>query len=53
MTSIPWKLTEAAAQWLEPHEQEAVLGDLQETGLVSWRGFVEVAGLCARRQLAP
>jgi hypothetical protein len=53
VTSFAWKLTETAAQWLDPHEQEAVLGDLQETGLVAWRGFFEIAGLCVRRQLAP
>jgi hypothetical protein len=52
MSSLAWKLTETVAQWLEPHEREPVLGDLQEAGLVSWQGLLEVIGLFARRQLA-
>lgn len=53
MSSLPWKLIEITAQSLDAHEREAVLGDLQEQGRVSWQGVSDVTGLFARRQFAP
>jgi hypothetical protein len=52
MTRIGWRLTDLAAQLLEPHEREAVRGDLSECGVVGWRAFGEVLGLVLRRQAA-
>ncbi len=43
-------LLEAAAQFLEPREREAVLGDLAEAGESAWRGVVGVLGLVIRRE---
>lgn len=47
-----WTLADAAAQLLEPHEREAVCGDLAEYGADGWRAFREVLGLVLRRQAA-
>lgn len=46
-------LIEVAAQFLEPCEREAVLGDLEEAGESSWRGLLGVLGLVIRRETAP
>ena len=52
MTRIGWTLADLAAQLLEPHEREAVRGDLAECGASEWRTFREVLGLVVRRQAA-
>jgi hypothetical protein len=44
-------LTEIAAHLLNHEEREAVLGDLSEADEGAWRGFLDVLGLVARRQL--
>lgn len=41
------------ASALHSEEREAVLGDLEESGLCGWRAAVQVGGLVARRQAAP
>jgi len=50
MTSIGWSLIEVASQLLERREREAVLGDLTEADVSSWRGVLDVLGLVIRRQ---
>jgi hypothetical protein len=52
MTRITSGITDMAAQLLEPHEREAVRGDLAECGVGGWRACLEVIGLVARRQVA-
>ncbi len=52
MTRIGWTLADLAARLLEPHEREAVRGDLAECGASEWRTFREVLGLVVRRQAA-
>jgi hypothetical protein len=52
MTSIHWRLVEVLARLLKPGEQEAVLGDLLETGEGGWRGSLDVLGLVMHRQLS-
>jgi hypothetical protein len=52
MTHIGWALADLAAQLLEPHEREAVRGDLAECHSGGWRAFREVLGLVFRRQAA-
>jgi hypothetical protein len=52
MRRVSWALAELAAQLLEPHERDAVRGDLAECGVGGWRAFLEVLGLVARRQAA-
>jgi hypothetical protein len=42
-------LMEVAAQFLEPCEREAVLGDLAEAGESAWSGLLGVLGLVIRR----
>jgi hypothetical protein len=51
MTAVGWSLVEIAAQLLERHEREAVLGDLVEAGESAWQGLFDVVGLVIRRQL--
>ncbi len=41
------------ARALHKEEREAVLGDLEESGLCGWQAAVQVGGLVARRQAAP
>jgi hypothetical protein len=50
MTHIGWALADLAARLLDPHEREAVRGDLAECGAGGWRAFREVFGLVVRRQ---
>lgn len=52
MTGVPWRLVEVLARLLMPHEQEAVLGDLLESGGGGWRSLLDVFGLVMRRQLS-
>jgi len=52
MTRIGWTLADLATQLLEPHERDAVCGDLAECGASGWRTLREVLGLVARRQAA-
>jgi hypothetical protein len=52
MTRIGWVLADLATQLLEPHERDAVRGDLAECGAGGWRAFFEVLGLVLRRQAA-
>lgn len=52
MTDVTRSLMELAARRLEPHEREAVLGDLAETGADAWQGLLEVLGLVLRRHAA-
>jgi hypothetical protein len=49
--SSGWSLTEIASHLLHHEEREAVLGDLSEADEGAWRGFLDVLGLVARRQL--
>lgn len=53
MTRIPNWLANKVAKLLEPAEREAVLGDIAECGEAGWQALRDVAGLAARRQLAP
>jgi hypothetical protein len=52
MTRIGWVLADLATQLLEPHERDAVRGDLAECGAGGWRAFFELLGLVLRRQAA-
>lgn len=52
MTRIGCTLADLAARLLEPHEREAVRGDLAECGAGAWRTLREVLGLVVRRQAA-
>jgi hypothetical protein len=52
MIRIGWWLADAASQLLEPHERDAVRGDLAECGAGGWRALYEVLGLVARRQVS-
>ena len=52
MTHIGWWLADQALQLLDPHERDAVRGDLWECGAGGWRALREVIGLVARRQAA-
>ena len=52
MTRIGQALADLAAHLLEPHERDAVRGDLAECGVGGWRAFLEVLGLVLRRQAA-
>jgi hypothetical protein len=51
--NICWQWLERTALLLQPHECEAVLGDLAETGESAWQGFLGVLGLVVRRRLMP
>ena len=51
MSGIGWAVVNATALLLEPAEQEAVLGDLEEAGGSFVRNWLDVVGLLARRQL--
>jgi hypothetical protein len=50
MTRIGWTLADLATQLLEPHERDAVRGDLAECGASGWCALYEVLGLVLRRQ---
>jgi hypothetical protein len=50
MKRMGWSLAELTSQLLEPHEREAVRGDLVESHVSGWRALREVLGLVARRQ---
>lgn len=50
MSRAGWWLADVASQLLEPHERDAVRGDLAECGAGGWRVLCEVLGLIARRQ---
>jgi hypothetical protein len=52
MIRTGWWLADAASQLLEPHERDAVRGDLAECRVGGWRALCEVLGLVARRQAA-
>jgi len=52
MIQTGWWLADVASQLLEPHERDAVRGDLAECGAGGWRALREVLGLVARRQAA-
>ena len=52
MTRIGWTLADLATQLLEPHERDAVRGDLAECGASGWRALREVLGLVLRRHAA-
>jgi hypothetical protein len=52
MKRMGWSLAELASKLLEPHEREAVRGDLAECGASGWRTLREVLGLVVRRQAA-
>ena len=52
MIQTGWWLADVASQLLEPHERDAVRGDLAECGAGGWRASREVLGLVARRQAA-
>lgn len=52
MIRTGWWLADVASQFLEPHERDAVRGDLAECGASGWRVLCEVLGLLARRQAA-
>ena len=45
---------ESLVRWislaLDPHEREAVLGDIEESQLSAWSGLRQMLGLAARRQ---
>jgi hypothetical protein len=49
MRAACW-LTDLVSQLLEPHERDAVRGDLAECRVDEWRALLEVLGLVARRQ---
>jgi hypothetical protein len=51
MTGWHWSMVEAAAQFLERDEREAVLGDLAESGESASRALRDVIGLAIRRNL--
>jgi len=52
MTSIGWRLADLVSHALDPHERDAVRGDLSECRVNGWRAFHEVLGLVCRRQAA-
>jgi len=52
MTRITWALVDLATQLLDPHERDAVCGDLAECRVSGWRALGEVLGLVLRRQAA-
>jgi hypothetical protein len=52
MTHIAWALADLATRLLEPHERDAVCGDLAECRVSGWRALGEVLGLVLRRQAA-
>jgi hypothetical protein len=52
MTRLGCALADLSAQLLEPHEREAVRGDLAECGVGGWRALCEILGLVLRRQAA-
>jgi len=51
MIQIGWCLANKLAQWLEPHERDAVCGDQVELGATGTQAAREVIGLVVRRQL--
>lgn len=50
MNGIAWQLVRLISRLLERDERDAVLGDLLETNVSAWRGFLDVFGLVFRRQ---
>jgi hypothetical protein len=52
MTShdLGWAVANFIAQWLEPEEREAVLGDLVESGRSARSAALDIFGLIVRRQ---
>jgi hypothetical protein len=52
MTRLGWALTDMVVQLLEPHEREAVCGDLIECDAGGWHALRQVLGLVVRRQAA-
>ena len=52
MNGFCWWLADLASRALEPHEREAVRGDLAESGETGGRALLEVLGLALRRQSA-
>jgi hypothetical protein len=52
MMRIGWTLADLAAQCLEPHERDAVRGDLIETAATGRQALWQILGLVARRQAA-
>jgi hypothetical protein len=48
-----WSIVERLARGLDPLEREAVLGDLYESGSHGIGAIADVAGIIARRRLAP
>ena len=52
MSRAGWWLADLASQLLDPHERDAVRGDLVEARVSGSRAFAEVLGLIARRQSA-
>ncbi|HEY9126055.1 MAG TPA: hypothetical protein VIM62_02970 [Acidobacteriaceae bacterium] len=51
MNRLGWACVEATASILQPRDREVVLGDLAEFEAGFWRGFYDVLGVAARRQL--
>jgi hypothetical protein len=47
-----WPLADLASRLLEPHEREAVRGDLVEAGATGTQALLQILGLVARRQAA-
>ena len=52
MKPVCWWWVDMLCRLLEPHEREAVRGDLAEAGTTSGQAIIEVLGLVVRRQAA-